>query len=107
MSSKYTPGEWKTGSCSNTKYDVYQQKNGSSNRFIATTTMNHPDDDTNSDRIENEANARLMADAPEMLKELRSMVGLFIALMNGEVQDDHHASETARRATVILERHGG
>ena len=101
--SKFTSGPWKVGKGKLKRFSIHQDVGPSAGgRYIGTTTANHPERMPRSILEEDAANARLVADAPNMHELLLESMEFISDRM---YQDD--CAELRRKITELLNRHGG
>jgi hypothetical protein len=88
MKSKYTPGPWSADEC-RSGFAVYAYKSGD-------VVVRTEDEEGRYGAIDNEANARLIAAAPELLEALQEI----IIAADGEGWSQLDASFTKARAAI-------
>ena len=105
MSSKHTPGPWRVGRGKFRRFDIHQDSGPTvGGRYIGTTKANRIGEMPESVFMEDEANARLIADAPALLDALRELHDF--SVVDVHWRNKEQSKKAFQTAIDLLTKHG-
>lgn len=102
MKTTHTPGPWNAHQ-PGFKGLVSGVVRDKQNRFVA-TTASPVSGEYNRDENEIDANARLIASAPELLKELQNLVDVLQEQLTDEAKENESIEEAIGRAQIVINK---